>query len=59
MNSKSTAILIVSLLGALGGWAVTLNTWGAAATPVAVGGLLLVLSSNLAAAFGVKTGGNQ
>ena len=59
MKPSSNLILLVSLLGAVGGWAVTLNTWGAATTPTAVGGLLLVLGSTLGAAFGVKTGGGE
>lgn len=59
MKPSSNFVLVVSVLGAVGGWAVTLNVWAAATTPAAVGGLMLVLASTLSAAYGVNKGGNQ
>jgi hypothetical protein len=58
MKASSKAILFTALLGAFGGWFVSLgSTWAAATTPAAVGGLCLVLGSTLGAAFGVKSDG--
>lgn len=34
---------ILGLLGAVGGWMVTLPGWQAATTPVSLGGLLIIL----------------
>ena len=43
----SYAVLIASMIVALGGWMVTLNEWGQATTTIALGGLLM----NLAGVF--------
>jgi len=41
---------IGSLLLGIGGWIITLNTWQDATTPVALGGLVLIVGGILAPA---------
>lgn len=40
MNGKSIALLVVSVLMGVGGWCVTLDSWGVAFTPQNLAGLL-------------------
>lgn len=45
-------IYLASLIFGLGGWMVALPTWTDATSPAAVGGLLMILASITAPAFG-------
>lgn len=47
--------LAAALAGGLGGWVVTLPTWNAALTPIAFGGLLMILASVFGGVFGVTS----
>ena len=41
----SSLFLAASLLCGIGGWIITLANWNAATTPVAIGGLLMIVGS--------------
>jgi len=49
---KSVIVWIASLIFGLGGWMVVLKDWTDADTPGAVGGLLMIIASITAPAFG-------
>lgn len=47
--------LAAALAAGLGGWVVTLTSWSAALTPIAMGGLLMIIGSVLGGVFGITT----
>jgi hypothetical protein len=51
MTISPKMVFIGALLLGIGGWLITLDTWLAASTPVAIGGLFMILGSILAPAL--------
>ena len=47
LDDKRRLLFIMSLLVTIGGWVITLATWGEALTTAAIGGLLILLGNNV------------
>ena len=54
MDRKSIVVLILATMFTIGGWMVALPTWYHAASPGALGGLLMNLAAVAAGALGVN-----
>jgi hypothetical protein len=54
MKGSSIVVFAVTILGTMGGWLATAQSWQTISTPQAVGGLMLLLASTIGAAFGVQ-----
>lgn len=50
--NRSILLLAASIIAGVGGWLITLSTWGAALTPAAIGGLLIILGGVVCAWLG-------
>lgn len=55
MKVSSKIILVITVLGALGGWFIGFKAYADMMSPQAIGGLFMIMSSTIGAALGVDT----